>query len=72
MIAQDTSNHPGSIIRINIDGSIPIDNPKFLDKPTWLPEVFQIGIRNPQGMYLSPIDNKVYISNHGAKGGDFW
>ena len=72
MIAQDTSNHPGSIIRINIDGSIPIDNPKFLNKPTWLPEVFQIGIRNPQGMYLSPIDNKVYISNHGAKGGDFF
>ena len=22
-------------------------------------------------MYLSPLDNKVYISNHGAKGGDF-
>ena len=29
MIAQDPTKHPGSIIRINIDGSIPKDNPKF-------------------------------------------
>jgi quinoprotein glucose dehydrogenase len=72
MIAQDITNHPGSIIRINLDGSIPEDNPKFVDKPTWLPEVYQIGVRNPQGMYLSPFDKKVYISNHGAKGGDFF
>ncbi len=72
MIAQDVTNHPGSIIRIHIDGSIPKDNPKFVDKPDWLPEVYQIGIRNPQGMSLSPIDGKVYISNHGARGGDFF
>ena len=71
MIAQDGSLHPGSIIRINLDGSIPKDNPKFIDKPNWLPEIYQIGIRNPQGMTLSPFDNEIYISNHGAKGGDF-
>lgn len=72
MIAQDITNHPGSIIRIHLDGSIPKDNPKFTIKPKWLPEVIQIGIRNPQGMYLSPFDDEVYISNHGAKGGDFF
>lgn len=72
MIAQDINNHPGSIIRIHTDGTIPKDNPKFINKPDWLPEVYQIGIRNPQGMYLSPIDGRVYISNHGAKGGDFF
>ena len=72
MIAQDVTNHPGSIIRIHKDGSIPKDNPKFINQPKWLPEVYQIGIRNPQGMYLSPINDKVYISNHGAKGGDFF
>ena len=53
MIAQDVTNHPGSIIRIHLDGSIPKDNPKFIDKPDWLPEVYQIGVRNPQGMFLS-------------------
>ena len=72
MIAQDASKHPGSIIRINLDGSIPKDNPKFLDKPKWLPEIYQIGVRNPQGLTLSPFDDKIYISNHGAKGGDWF
>ena len=72
MIAQDVSNHPGSIIRINLDGSIPEDNPKFTSNPDWLPEVYQIGVRNPQGMAVSPFTNKIYISNHGAKGGDFF
>ena len=32
MIAQDYTKHPGSIIRINLDGSIPNDNPKFINK----------------------------------------
>ena len=72
MIAQDPSKHPGSIIRIHLDGSIPSDNPKFEDKPNWLPEIYQIGIRNPQGLTFSPFDRKIYMSNHGAKGGDWF
>ena len=72
MIAQDPTKHPGSIIRIHLDGSIPKDNPKFKDKPDWLPEIYQIGIRNPQGLTLSPFDGKIYMSNHGAKGGDWF
>ncbi len=72
MIAQDPSKHPGSIIRINIDGSIPKDNPKFQGKSNWLPEIYQIGIRNPQGLTLSQFDGKIYMSNHGARGGDWF
>ena len=72
MIAQDATKHPGSIIRINLDGSVPNDNPKFTNKKKWLPEIFQIGVRNPQGIALSPYDNKIYLSNHGAKGGDWF
>ena len=72
MIAQDPSKHPGSIIRIHLDGTIPEDNPKFIDKEKWLPEIFQIGVRNPQGLTLSPYDGKIYVSNHGAKGGDWF
>ncbi len=72
MIAQDPTKHPGSIIRINIDGSVPKDNPKFEGKLNWLPEIYQIGIRNPQGLTLSPFDGKIYMSNHGAKGGDWF
>ena len=72
MIAQDPTKHPGSIIRINIDGSIPKDNPKFINKKDWLPEIFQIGVRNPQGLTLNPFDQKIYASNHGARGGDWF
>jgi len=70
MISQDSSNAIGSIIRIHKDGSIPNDNP-YINNSDWLPEIFQIGVRNPQGMSLDPLTNKVYISNHGPKGGDF-
>ena len=72
MIAQDASKHPGSIIRIHLDGSIPKDNPKYVNKDEWLPEIYQIGVRNPQGLTLSSFNNKVYMSNHGAKGGDWF
>ncbi len=72
MIAQDSTKHPGSVIRINLDGSIPKDNPKFKGKNNWLPEIFQIGVRNPQGLTVSPFDNKIYMTNHGAKGGDWF
>ena len=72
MIAQDPTKHPGSIIRIHTDGSIPKDNPKFEGKSDWLPEIYQIGVRNPQGLTLSPYDKKIYLSNHGARGGDWF
>jgi len=72
MIAQDPTKHAGSIIRIHIDGSIPSDNPKFEGKSNWSKEIYQIGVRNPQGLTLSPYDGKIYISNHGARGGDWF
>jgi len=72
MIAQDPTKHPGSIIRIHLDGSIPKDNPKFKGNEDWLPEIYQIGVRNPQGLTLSPYDQKIYMSNHGAAGGDWF
>ena len=70
MVAQDPSKHPGSIIRINTDGSVPKDNPAFVGYDKWLPEIFQIGLRNPQGITISPHNDKIYISQHGPRGGD--
>jgi glucose/arabinose dehydrogenase len=72
MIAQDPTQHPGSIIRVHLDGSIPKDNPKLEAGGNWLPEIYQIGVRNPQGLTLSDYDKKIYLSNHGAKGGDWF
>ena len=60
------------IIKIHLDGKIPKDNPKFNGKSNWLPEIYQIGVRNPQGMDVSPHDNKIYLTNHGARGGDWF
>lgn len=70
MIAQDPTNSIGTIIRIHKNGDIPDDNP-YVDNPNWLPEIFQIGVRNPQGMSLDPLSEDIFISNHGPKGGDF-
>ena len=49
-------------------GRIPADNP-FVTNSDWSEEVYQIGVRNPQGMDLDPLTNDVFISNHGPKGG---
>jgi len=70
MIAQDPSNAIGSIIRIHKDGNIPKDNP-YVENIEWLPHIYQIGVRNPQGMSIDPLTQQVYISNHGPRGGDF-
>ena len=70
-VAQDPSNHIGKIIRIKTDGSTPEDNP-YVENSDWLPEVYQIGLRNPQGMAFNPNDEEIYITNHGPKGGDFF
>ena len=67
-ISQDLKSHAGSIIRINLDGSVP-QNP-YSDGADSLSEIFQIGVRNPQGMAISS-NGDIFISNHGAKGGDF-
>jgi aldose sugar dehydrogenase len=72
MIAQDAEKHPGSILRIHLDGSIPINNPRFEKKKKWLPEIYQIGVRNPQGLALSPFNDEIYLTNHGARGGDWF
>ena len=52
MIAQDATKHHGSIIRINLDGTIPKDNPHFKNKKNWLPEIYQIGLRLHQKIYF--------------------
>ena len=70
MIAQDPTNSIGTIIRIHKNGDIPDDNP-YVDNPNWLPEIYQIGVRNPQGMSFDPLSENIFISNHGPKGGDF-
>jgi glucose/arabinose dehydrogenase len=57
--AQDLSSLAGKILRINLDGTIPADNP-FRHSP-----VYSWGHRNPQGIAWSP-EGSMYSSEHGA------
>ena len=66
---QDLTNHAGSIIRLNLDGSIPQDNP-FVNSNAALPEIWSYGHRNPQGLAFDEISNKLWEIEHGPRGGD--
>ena len=66
--AQDRSNHAGSIIRVNRDGSVPADNP-FVSDPQHRPEIWSFGHRNPQGAGFDG-RGQLWTAEHGARGGD--
>jgi len=57
--AQDVNDLRGKILRLNLDGSIPWDNP-YPDNP-----VFARGLRNPFGGVWRRSDNHLYISDNG-------
>jgi len=66
---QDVTRDCGKIYRLNADGSIPEDNP-FVDTPNAKTAIFSFGHRNPQGMVKHPETGKIWIHEHGPKGGD--
>jgi glucose/arabinose dehydrogenase len=67
--AQDMAQSIGKVVRINRDGSIPKDNPKWRDTKA-LPMIYSLGHRNPQGAALHPTTGQLWISEHGPQGGD--
>jgi glucose/arabinose dehydrogenase len=67
--AQDRSDHRGSLIRLNADGSVPADNP-FVDDDRFRPEIYTYGNRNMQGMAIHPVTGAVWTHEHGPQGGD--
>jgi aldose sugar dehydrogenase len=67
--AQSLESHAGKVLRINDDGSVPEDNP-FVNQASAKPEIYTWGHRNPQGMVYDPGTNRMWINEHGPKGGD--
>jgi PQQ-dependent dehydrogenase (s-GDH family) len=59
--ARNWRGYEGKILRINLDGSIPDDNPVLNGVRS---HVFSYGHRNPQGMAFGP-DGRLYESEHG-------
>ena len=66
---QDIKNDGGKIYRLNLDGSIPDDNP-FVNKQGAKKAVYTYGNRNPQGLIFHPITGELWEHEHGPKGGD--
>ena len=66
---QDLNRDGGKIYRLNLDGSIPEDNP-FADQEGALKAVYSYGHRNPQGMTVHPETGEIWENEHGPKGGD--
>ncbi|KAB2850790.1 MAG: PQQ-dependent sugar dehydrogenase [Hyphomicrobiaceae bacterium] len=67
--AQNLANHLGKIVRIDTSGKPPKDNP-FLSQSNARPEIWSYGHRNVQGAALHPVTGKLWISEHGPRGGD--
>ncbi|NQZ33756.1 MAG: PQQ-dependent sugar dehydrogenase [Oceanospirillaceae bacterium] len=67
--AQNTLNHAGAILRLNLDGTVPADNP-FIGDEDYLPEIFSYGHRNPQGLAFDEKRQQLWAIEHGPRGGD--
>ena len=66
---QDLNLDGGKIYRLNLDGSIPDDNP-FFDMKNTKKAVWSYGHRNPQGIVDGFNNDEIWIHEHGPRGGD--
>ena len=64
--AKDWSGYQGKILRVDLDGSIPADNPEIGGVRS---HVFTYGHRNPLGLAFGP-GGKLYESEHGPSSDD--
>jgi len=67
--AQDTMLHGGKVLRLDEDGRAPHDNP-FAGKAGYLPEIYSVGHRSPQGLAVHPVTGELWENEHGPLGGD--
>ena len=67
--AQNLGNHMGSIVRLNLDGSVPDDNPFSTNKKE-RDEIWSYGHRNPQGLQFDNDKKVLWSIEHGPRGGD--
>lgn len=68
-LAQDLSTTIGKVVRINLDGSTPGDNP-FVGRANTRAEIWSYGHRNVQGADLHPETGALWTIEHGPQGGD--
>jgi glucose/arabinose dehydrogenase len=67
--AQNLGDHIGKIVRLTPDGTVPPDNP-FVARANAKHEIWSYGHRNSQGAALHPVTGKLWMHEHGPRGGD--
>jgi glucose/arabinose dehydrogenase len=67
--AQNLANDLGKIVRVAPDGSVPQDNP-FVGRQGARPEIWSYGHRNAEGAAINPVSGKLWMHEHGPRGGD--
>jgi glucose/arabinose dehydrogenase len=67
--AQKGDDHGGKVLRLRDDGTVPPDNP-FVGKAGFLPEIYSLGHRSPQGLTMHPDTGAIWEHEHGPLGGD--
>jgi len=68
--AQNLKSDLGKVVRIMPDGTMPLSGSPFLHKLGADKEIFTYGHRNAQGIALNPYSGKMWIHEHGPRGGD--
>lgn len=67
--AQELDKLQGKLVRLQADGGVPVDNP-FVGTPGARAEIWSYGHRNPQGLALNPWTGRIWLHEHGPRGGD--
>ncbi len=68
--AQVLDSLAGKIFRLNLDGSIPTDNPFYAMQSGQARAIWSYGHRNPQGLAVEPVTGNLWSTEHGPDKND--
>jgi len=69
MASQQLDKLQGKLVRLNLDGSVPADNP-YVGRSDARAEIWSYGHRNMQSLAVDPRTGTLWEAEHGPRGGD--